>query len=66
MYFDLLAGPPGAVATTYEELVRIFTTGDFAAEAATAVRAAFRARYCPLDDGKAAERVVRRVLLGES
>ena len=28
-------------------------------------RAAFRARFCALDDGRAAERVVRRVWLGE-
>jgi CRISPR system Cascade subunit CasB len=29
------------------------------------MRAAFRARYCPYDDGRAAERVVRRLFLGE-
>ncbi|MGW4973965.1 CDP-glycerol glycerophosphotransferase family protein, partial [Streptomyces albidoflavus] len=27
--------------------------------------AAFRTRFCPWDDGRAAERVVRRVFLGE-
>jgi hypothetical protein len=30
-----------------------------------ALRAAFRERFCEFDDGRAAERVVRRVLLGE-
>jgi hypothetical protein len=29
------------------------------------MRAAFRGRFCSLDDGRAAERVVRRVWLGE-
>ena len=32
---------------------------------ADAQRAAFRARFCALEDGRAAERVVRRVLLGD-
>ena len=32
---------------------------------AAAARAAFRERFCSLDDGHAAERVVRRVFLGE-
>jgi CDP-glycerol glycerophosphotransferase len=65
-YFDLMAEPPGAVATTYAELVEVFRTGSFSGEAATAARAAFRAKFCYLDDGGAAERVVRRVLLGKS
>ena len=37
---------------------------DFAISRPT-LRAAFRARFCPYDDGHAAERVVRRVFLGE-
>ena len=32
---------------------------------ADAQRAAFRARFCALEDGRAAERVVRRVMLGD-
>jgi CDP-glycerol glycerophosphotransferase len=32
---------------------------------ATRARAAFRTRFCSLEDGRAAERVVRRVWLGE-
>jgi CDP-glycerol glycerophosphotransferase (TagB/SpsB family) len=58
-YFDLMAEPPGTVTTTEDELVaalRDNVAGDRAAEAA---RAAFRARFCALDDGHAAERVVR-------
>jgi CDP-glycerol glycerophosphotransferase len=66
VYFDLMALSPGAVATSDAELFEIFASGAWAgAEAATAL-AAFRARFCYLDDGGAAERVVRRVLLGGS
>ncbi|MCA2214495.1 bifunctional glycosyltransferase/CDP-glycerol:glycerophosphate glycerophosphotransferase [Jidongwangia harbinensis] len=61
VYFDLLAQPPGAVATSYPDLVETLRSGVHAGPAATAARAAFRARFCGLDDGGAAERVVRRV-----
>jgi CDP-glycerol glycerophosphotransferase len=64
-YFDLMAEPPGAVATTYPELLDVFKTGAYASDEATAARTAFRAKFCYLDDGGAAERVVRRVLLGQ-
>jgi CDP-glycerol glycerophosphotransferase len=62
-YFDLMELPPGAVATTFAELVEIFGSGAYADDAAARQRARFRERFCYLDDGKAAERVVRRVLL---
>lgn len=64
-YFDLMAEPPGAVATTYAELVDVFATDAYRSPGAEAARAAFRAKFCYLDDGGAAERVVRRVLLGQ-
>ncbi|WP_217368205.1 bifunctional glycosyltransferase family 2 protein/CDP-glycerol:glycerophosphate glycerophosphotransferase [Kitasatospora sp. MMS16-BH015] len=57
VYFDLLATPPGAVATDQDQLTEALLAGD----PAPAARAAFRARFCPWDDGGAAERVVRRV-----
>ncbi|MFH8805158.1 bifunctional glycosyltransferase family 2 protein/CDP-glycerol:glycerophosphate glycerophosphotransferase [Streptomyces sp. NPDC017936] len=63
--FDLMAAPPGPVARTPEELARVFRDGSYADGASAALRAAFRARFCQFDDGRAAERVVRRVLLGE-
>lgn len=63
-YFDLMELPPGAVATTFAELVDVFLTGAYAGAAAAGQRARFRERFCYLDDGGAAERVVRRVLLG--
>jgi CDP-glycerol glycerophosphotransferase len=62
-YFDLMELPPGAVATTFADLVEVFASGAYAGDLAAARRARFRERFCYLDDGKAAERVVRRVLL---
>ncbi|OAH13072.1 bifunctional glycosyltransferase/CDP-glycerol:glycerophosphate glycerophosphotransferase [Streptomyces jeddahensis] len=67
--FDLLSGKegdtPGAVVTTEEELVALLRDGDWDTEQTTALRAAFRRRFCAYDDGHASERVVRRVLLGQ-
>ncbi|MFM9367040.1 CDP-glycerol:glycerophosphate glycerophosphotransferase [Streptomyces sp. Da 82-17] len=66
-YFDLLSGhpgdTPGAVATSEEELAFLFQAEAWDTPATTALRAAFRARFCPYDDGNAAERVVRRLFL---
>ncbi|MZD10564.1 CDP-glycerol:glycerophosphate glycerophosphotransferase, partial [Streptomyces sp. SID5785] len=64
-YFDLPAEPPGAVARTEDELVRLLRTEGWDNAATTALRTAFRRRFCEFDDGRAAERVVRRVFLGE-
>ncbi|GGW66295.1 bifunctional glycosyltransferase family 2 protein/CDP-glycerol:glycerophosphate glycerophosphotransferase [Streptomyces xantholiticus] len=67
--FDLLSGAPGdtpgAVTRSTNELIRVFSDGTWDGEAARALRAAFRERFCTFDDGRAAERVVRHVLLGE-
>ncbi|MET7475455.1 CDP-glycerol glycerophosphotransferase family protein [Streptomyces sp. NPDC005648] len=65
VYFDLMELPPGPVARTPEELARVFRDGSWAGPESRAARAAFRERFCGFDDGRAAERVVRRVLLGE-
>ncbi|MFF4348981.1 CDP-glycerol glycerophosphotransferase family protein [Streptomyces sp. NPDC001530] len=65
-YFDLRAFPPGAVARSEDELIDIFATGHWHGSRSTQLRAAFRERFCPYDDGRAAERVVRRVVLGET
>ncbi|MFG2604247.1 CDP-glycerol glycerophosphotransferase family protein [Streptomyces sp. NPDC048514] len=65
VYFDLPAQPPGPVVRTPGELAAVFRDGSYAGPEATALRAAFRERFCEFDDGRAAERVVRRVLLGE-
>ncbi|MFI2432581.1 CDP-glycerol glycerophosphotransferase family protein [Streptomyces sp. NPDC018693] len=66
VYFDLMAEPPGPVARTQRELTEILATEAWQDESATKARAAFRRRFCEYDDGRAAERVVRRVFLGES
>ncbi|MFE9390576.1 CDP-glycerol glycerophosphotransferase family protein [Streptomyces sp. NPDC006784] len=68
-YFDLLSGrageTPGPVTRTEDELTAVFRSGTWRGPEARALRAAFRERFCPWDDGYAAERAVRRVLLGE-
>ncbi|MFD4986312.1 CDP-glycerol glycerophosphotransferase family protein [Streptomyces sp. NPDC058374] len=61
--FDLLSGrlgdTPGAVATSEDELIHLFEEGAWDGPAERERRRAFRARFCPWDDGAAAERVVR-------
>lgn len=63
-YFDLLSGrpgdTPGPVTTTSAGLAEVFRTGEWLSPASAALRTAFRERFCPYDDGRAAERVVRR------
>ncbi|KUM68788.1 bifunctional glycosyltransferase family 2 protein/CDP-glycerol:glycerophosphate glycerophosphotransferase [Streptomyces curacoi] len=65
VYFDLMENAPGRVVRTPQELAAVIRDGSYADEEARALRAAFRERFCQFDDGRAAERVVRRVLLGE-
>jgi CRISPR system Cascade subunit CasB len=65
-YFDLRVCPPGAVARSEDELIDIFATGHWRGSRSAQLRAAFRERFCPYDDGRAAERIVRRVVLGEN
>ncbi|MCH0565464.1 MULTISPECIES: bifunctional glycosyltransferase family 2 protein/CDP-glycerol:glycerophosphate glycerophosphotransferase [unclassified Streptomyces] len=64
-YFNLLQESPGAVSTSQAELVRLLDSGDYDTADTTERRAAFRSRFCEFDDGRAAERVVRSVFLGE-
>ncbi|MET7692466.1 bifunctional glycosyltransferase family 2 protein/CDP-glycerol:glycerophosphate glycerophosphotransferase [Streptomyces sp. NPDC005483] len=65
-YFDLRSFAPGAVARSEDELTDIFASGHWRGSRSTQLRSAFRERFCPYDDGRAAERVVRRVVLGET
>ncbi|MFE9096461.1 CDP-glycerol glycerophosphotransferase family protein [Streptomyces sp. NPDC007264] len=65
VYFDLMRTPPGRVARTPGRLAAAFRDGSYADGSAAALRTAFRERFCQFDDGRAAERVVRRVLLGQ-
>ncbi|MGJ5755481.1 CDP-glycerol:poly(glycerophosphate) glycerophosphotransferase [Streptomyces puniciscabiei] len=64
-YFDITAEPPGHVARSYRELARLFASGSWRDEESARLRARFRERFCEFDDGRAAERVVRTLLLGE-
>jgi len=65
-YFDITEFPPGLVARSPEELLSAFQTGRFAAAEAAKHRQLFREKFCEFDDGLAAERVVRRLFLGET
>ncbi|MEK8108436.1 CDP-glycerol glycerophosphotransferase family protein [Micromonospora sp. M12] len=64
MYFDVTSEPPGAVASTFADLLDLFRTDAVRSDAADKAREHFRGRFCTLDDGHAAERVVRQVFLG--
>jgi hypothetical protein len=63
--FDLLAQPPGVVERNQDRLVEAFTSGRYRDVSADAARKEFAERFCEFDDGHAAERVVRRVMLAE-
>ncbi|HEX7745550.1 MAG TPA: CDP-glycerol glycerophosphotransferase family protein [Micromonosporaceae bacterium] len=64
VYFDVTAEPPGAVAHTFADLLDVFRGGAVDSEAAAKARGDFRRRFCALEDGRAAERVIRRVMAG--
>jgi CDP-glycerol glycerophosphotransferase (TagB/SpsB family) len=64
-YFDITTAPPGHVSGSYRELAWLFASGAWRDEDSTRLRAEFRSRHCEFDDGNAAERVVRTLLLGE-
>ncbi|UXY27908.1 bifunctional glycosyltransferase/CDP-glycerol:glycerophosphate glycerophosphotransferase [Streptomyces sp. HUAS TT20] len=65
-YLDITAEAPGHVSRSYRELAWLFTSGAWRDEESARLRAQFRARFCEFDDGRAAERVVRTLLLGET
>lgn len=58
-YFDLADAAPGPIVRTQNELVRAIAAGD-AGDPERYAR--WRARFNPRDDGRAAERVVARIL----
>ncbi|WP_031042933.1 bifunctional glycosyltransferase/CDP-glycerol:glycerophosphate glycerophosphotransferase [Streptomyces sp. NRRL F-5650] len=65
-YFDITEEAPGHVSRSYRELAWLLASGAWRDEEAARMRAAFRSRYCEYEDGRAAERVVRTLLLGEA
>ncbi|MFE9452706.1 CDP-glycerol glycerophosphotransferase family protein [Streptomyces sp. NPDC006739] len=64
-YLDITAEAPGHVSRSYRELAWLFASGAWRDEEAGRLRADFRGRFCEFDDGRAAERVVRTLLLGQ-
>ncbi|MFC3577932.1 CDP-glycerol glycerophosphotransferase family protein [Streptomyces yaanensis] len=64
-YFDITADAPGHVSRSYRELAWLFASGCWRDEESARLRAGFRARFCEFDDGRAAQRVVRTLMLGE-
>ncbi|MBQ0828959.1 bifunctional glycosyltransferase/CDP-glycerol:glycerophosphate glycerophosphotransferase [Streptomyces tagetis] len=65
-YFDITAESPGPVTRTEQELSEVLASGSWRDAESQRLRSAFRERFCEFDDGRAAERVVRTLLLGES
>ncbi|MEZ0093361.1 CDP-glycerol glycerophosphotransferase family protein [Streptacidiphilus sp. EB129] len=69
VYLDLFSGrpgeTPGAAVRTEGELTELLRSGGWRSAEYDGPRAAFRERFCGFDDGRAAERVVRSLFLGE-
>jgi CDP-glycerol glycerophosphotransferase (TagB/SpsB family) len=63
-YLDLREFPPGVTARSPAEVGAAFADGSYAAPEATKQRHVFRERFCEFDDGRAADRVVRKLFLG--
>ncbi|MGC9377774.1 bifunctional glycosyltransferase/CDP-glycerol:glycerophosphate glycerophosphotransferase [Streptomyces sp. MH13] len=64
-YFDITVDSPGLTVQNEAELLDIFTSGRWNSAESDAARASFRQKFCEFDDGRAAERVVRKVFLGQ-
>ncbi|MFE1326559.1 CDP-glycerol glycerophosphotransferase family protein [Streptomyces sp. NPDC058741] len=64
-YVDITADAPGHVSRSYRELAWLFASGTWRDAEAARLRRGFRERYCEFEDGGAAERVVRLLMLGE-
>lgn len=60
-YFDLVTEAPGPVVENAADLLAALVELGAAADKYAERRAAWRAKFSPLDDGAAAERVVRRL-----
>ncbi len=63
-YFDFEAEAPGPLLATSDEVVAAIGDIDSVAAAHRAAYAAFTAKFCPLDDGKAAARCCDRIFGG--
>jgi CDP-glycerol glycerophosphotransferase (TagB/SpsB family)/glycosyltransferase involved in cell wall biosynthesis len=65
VYFDLEAKSPGPFTTEQGALAKVLTSGEYDGPESITARAAFREEFCQFDDGIAAERVVRALILGQ-
>ncbi|WP_131740971.1 bifunctional glycosyltransferase/CDP-glycerol:glycerophosphate glycerophosphotransferase [Actinomadura roseirufa] len=65
-YFDFEAEAPGPLLGTSQEVIEALAEPGALDAGFRAARAAFAARYCPHDDGRAASRVLDRVLRGSA
>jgi CDP-glycerol glycerophosphotransferase len=63
-YFDFEAEAPGPLLATSDEVVSAIAGIDSVASAHRAAYAAFTAKFCPLDDGKAAARACDQIFGG--
>jgi CDP-glycerol glycerophosphotransferase (TagB/SpsB family) len=63
-YFDFQAEAPGPLLATSQEVVAALADLDAVAAKYAAATAAFTARFCPLDDGKASARACDRIFGG--
>ena len=60
-YFDFEADAPGPLLATSDQVVAALADIDAIAAKYSAAHAAFAARFCPLDDGKASARACDRI-----
>lgn len=61
-YFDFEAQAPGPLLRTNDEVIDALKETDAVTRSYRSAYAAFAAKFCALDDGRAAERAVRRLL----
>lgn len=64
-YFDIMAEPPGPAVRTLHELIEVFTSKAYDSIEARQRLERFQAVFCEFDDGRAAERVIKKLFLGE-
>jgi CDP-glycerol glycerophosphotransferase len=60
-YFDFESEAPGPLLATSDQVVAALADIDSVAAKYAAAHAAFTARFCPLDDGKASARACDRI-----
>jgi glycosyltransferase involved in cell wall biosynthesis/CDP-glycerol glycerophosphotransferase (TagB/SpsB family) len=63
-YLDVAATPPGVIVHSPAEVRTVLEDGSHATSEMADRRRVFRERFCEYDDGRAAERVVRKVFQG--